>query len=429
MAIELARALVIAQALEALLARIDFGRLLPEHRSEIRRVLGEFVSEQITPAVTRQIGGTEGLDALLDEATDDLVSARGFFGLLQNDAVSDVLVNGPHQIYVEQQGQLTLTAFSFSGEPSLRRVALWLTSRVARPVTEQQPMIDARLPDGSRLNVIIPPLAVDGTVLSVRRFRQSGLDLEGLARIGSIPVAVVPLLQAMVASRLNILISGGTGSGKTTFLNALSEAIGERERVVTIEDAAELRLRQRHVVRLESRPPDANGKGEVTTRALVRNALRMRPDRILVGEVRGDEAIDMLQAMNTGHEGSMGTLHANSPRDALDRLESMVALGEAQVNDRLVRSTIARSVDVVIQVRRLADGRRALAQITEIGQVQGDVIATQDILRIAVAGEVGGSRAAGQFQATGIRPGFMDRIERRGFAISPDTWRIQQALP
>lgn len=428
MSVDLAKAQIVASGLEALLGRVDFARIQPEHEADIRRFVAETLAEHLTPAMVRQLGGAEALEQFHVEVASDLVGARGLFALLQVDGVSDVLVNGPFQVYVERGGVLSLCELRLPSEACLRRIASWFTARVGRPLSDTSPMVDARLPDGSRINVVIPPLALDGTVLSIRRFRHTGLDLDGLARAGAIPHSVLPLLRAMVAARLNLLVSGGTGAGKTTILNALSESIGTHERVVTIEDAAELRLRQRHVVRLETRLADVSGKGEVTTRSLVRNALRMRPDRILVGEVRGAEAIDMLQAMNTGHEGSMGTVHANAPRDALDRLEVMVSMGENQLPDRLVRSQIARSIDAVVHVRRLPDGRRAMTHLSEVGQLQGDVIAMQDIVRLQVQGEGPGGRLSGQFQATGIRPTFMDRLERLGYQIPAETWRSQQVI-
>jgi pilus assembly protein CpaF len=348
--------------------------------------------------------------------------------MLQHPDVSDVLVNGPRQVYVERRGRLEPAALAFPDDDTLARMALWMTARVGRPIGEDRPMVDARLPDGSRLNAVIPPLSMDGVVLSVRRFRHRGLDLSGLAASSAFPLPFADLLAGMVACRLNVLICGGTGSGKTTMMNALSAYVGEHERVITIEDSAELVLRKAHVVRLETRLPDPSGKGEVTTRALVRNALRMRPDRILVGEVRGPEALDMLQAMNTGHEGSMSTIHANSPRDALDRLGTMVAMSDAALSDRAVRAQIGRSIDAIIHVRRLPDGRRVVDRITEVGQLQGDVIATQDILRFDYAGEDGQGRSLGAFVATGVRPAFADRIERRGVHLSSELWRLQMPI-
>ncbi len=271
-------------------------------------------------------------------------------------------------------------------------------------------------------------MAIDGTVLSIRRFRRSGLDLDGLAGGGSVPTAILPLLRAAVAARMNILVAGGTGAGKTTFLNALSTAIGTGERVVTIEDSAELQLAGRHVVRLETRPPAVDGTPGVSTRDLVRNALRMRPDRILVGEVRGAEAIDMLQAMNTGHEGSMSTVHANSPRDALSRLETMVGMSDVDLDERAAKGQIARSIDMVLQLRRLGDGKRVVERVTEVGRLQGDIITLQDIVALQIQGTRGDGRVEGSFRGTGVRPAFAERIERAGFALDPAMWRFEQPL-
>ncbi len=424
-ALKLARAQVVGKVMESLLEQVDFGRIGDDHASELEKLCRSLMNEVVTPAVQRQLGGLQGTSDAAGELADDLVRTRAFLSLLQHSRVSDILVNGLSQIYVEQDGQLHSTGIVFPSEEALERTALWMTARVGRPVTLKQPMVDARLPDGSRLNVIIPPLALDGIVISIRRFHHQGLDLKGLATAGAFPAAFQSFLGAMVAGRLNILISGGTGAGKTTLLNALSQFIPERERVVSIEDSAELALRQTHVVRLETRLADAFGQGEVTTRMLVRNALRMRPDRMLVGEVRGPEALDMLQAMNTGHEGSMSTIHSNTPRDALERLTTMVGMSDVQFTERGVRGQIARSLDAIIHVRRLADGRRVVDRISEVGQLQGEMIAMQDVLRF----EDGGANGRQRFVATGVRPSFTDRLERHGVRIDAALWRLEQPLP
>ena len=421
--LDLVRAQIVGRVMEDLLRQVDFGLVDEGHQGELSRLCHTTALEHTTAAVERQLGGPAAIEALAKELASDLVGTRSFLTLLQHGHVSDILVNGPNQVYVEQDGLLQPTGVTFPSADALRRTALWMTARVGRPVMETRPMVDARLPDGSRLNVIIPPLALDGVVISIRRFRHQGLDLEGLTAEGLFPAPLLPLLGAMVEGRLNLLISGGTGAGKTTLLNALSQYVPERERVVTIEDSAELRLRQAHVVRLETRLPDAFGKGEVTTRMLVRNALRMRPDRILVGEVRGAEAIDMLQAMNTGHEGSMSTVHANSPRDALDRLATMVGMSDVNLTERGTRGQIARSLDAVLHVRRLPDGKRVLDRLSEVGQLQGEMVAMQDIIRFD---ETPGSR---QFVATGVRPTFVDGLERRGARIDPSLWRLQVRVP
>lgn len=428
MGFEEARARVAADVMELLLARVDFSRLEDAHAGEIRRMADESAEQYKGTGVSQSLGGDDQLVLLAATLADEALAFRAFYGLLQDDGIADVLVNGPDRVYVERSGRLEPFAFSFPNEAAVLRVARWMTTRVGRPVSESRPMVDARLPDGSRINVIIPPLAIDGTVLSIRRFRRMGLDLPGLAASGSVPSASLPLLRAVVAARLNILVSGGTGTGKTTFLNALSASIGETERVVTIEDSAELQLARSHVVRLETRPAGIDGTPEVTTRALVRNALRMRPDRILVGEVRGAEAIDMLQAMNTGHEGSMSTVHANSPRDALSRLETMVGMSDVALDERAAKGQIARSIDLIVQLRRLSDGRRVVAKITEVGRLQGDVITLQDIVLWKLSGTTADGRAIGTFRATGVRPSFADRIERAGHSLDPALWRFEQPL-
>ena len=373
-AVKLARAQVVGKVMESLLDQVDFGRIGADHAPDLENLCRSLMGEAVTPAVERQLGGPQGLDDAARELADDLVQTRGFLSLLQHSRISDILVNGMSQVYIEQDGQLQVTGVVFPSVEALERAALWMTARVGRPVTHDRPMVDARLPDGSRLNVIIPPLALDGIVISIRRFHHQGLDLGGLAKAGAFPEAFQSLLGSMVSCRLNILVSGGTGAGKTTMLNAMSHYVPETERVVTIEDSAELRLRQRHVVRLETRLADAFGKGEVTTRMLVRNALRMRPDRIVVGEVRGPEALDMLQAMNTGHEGSMSTIHANTPRDALERLGTMVGMSDVSFTERGIRGQIARSIDAILHVRRLNDGRRVVDRLTEVGQLQGEMM-------------------------------------------------------
>jgi len=425
---EIAEAHLVASAMDEMLTKVAFAQLDSGHTADLVRLCQERMVATATAAVSRQLGGEEGLRALGRQMAEDLLLLRDFYSLLQADGISDILVNGPDLVYVEQNGQLSRTSVTFPSEQVLRRVALWMTARVGRPVHEGRPMVDARLPDGSRLNVIVPPLALDGTVLSIRRFRHAGLDLAGLGAAGAFPPALEPLLRSMVTCRLNVLVSGGTGAGKTTFLNALSEAIGPGERIVTIEDSAELKLRQEHIVRLETRVADAGGRGGVSTRALVRNALRMRPDRILVGEVRGPEAVDMLQAMNTGHEGSMSTVHSNSARDALDRLEVMAGMSELGLDERVVRSQIARSLDAVVHLRRLPDGRRVVESVVEVGAMQGDVVSTQEILAFRHEGEAADGRSQGGWVASGIRPGFVERIERRGHRIEPTLWRLQQRL-
>ena len=337
--------------------------------------------------------------------------------LLADPTISDILVNGSKQVYVERRGQLSLTDVTFADDDHLMKIIDKIVSRVGRRVDESSPMADARLPDGSRVNVIIPPLALDGPVMSIRRFSVVPLTMDNLVELKTLTTEMAQVLQALAGAELNMLISGGTGSGKTTLLNILSGYIDERERVVTIEDAAELQLRQPHVVRLETRPPNIEGKGEITQRSLVRNALRMRPDRVILGETRGAEALDMLQAMNTGHEGSMTTVHANTARDALGRLENMLAMSGINLPSKVARGQIASAIDVVIQTNRLTDGRRKLISISEITGLEGDVISMQDIFSFKQTGVDTEGAVKGYFQASGVRPRFMERLKSRGIVL------------
>jgi pilus assembly protein CpaF len=337
---------------------------------------------------------------------------------VRDPAVSDILVNGPREVYVERGGRLERVPLQFRDGAHLLAVIDRIVSRVGRRVDEASPMVDARLPDGSRVNAIIPPLAVDGAVLSIRRFGAS-LTPARLVELGALTDGMLALLGACVRARLNVLIAGGTGSGKTTLLNALSAFIPPSERVITIEDAAELRLQQPHVVRLETRPPNAEGRGEVVTRDLVKNALRMRPDRIIVGEVRAAEALDMLQAMNTGHEGSLATVHANSPRDALARLETMVLFAGTALPDRAVREQVASALDLVVQVSRLSDGARRVVSIAEVTGMEGEVVQLQEIARFRRQGVLADGTVAGHFEATGVRPRFAAQVALAGIELPP----------
>jgi len=342
--------------------------------------------------------------------------------LLNDPTVSDILVNTCNKVYVERKGRLELTDITFHDNAHLMKIIEKIVSRVGRRVDESSPMVDARLPDGSRVNAIIPPLAVDGPILSIRRFGATPLSVHNLLALKSVTPPMVQVLQALGRAKINILISGGTGSGKTTLLNLLSGFIPSNERIVTIEDAAELQLRQPHVVRLETRPPNIEGKGEVTQRALVKNALRMRPDRIILGEVRGAEALDMLQAMNTGHEGSLATIHSNTPRDALARLENMVGMAAVTLTPRAIRQQICAAVTVVVQVSRLTDGARKLVSLQEITGMEGDIISMQEIFRFEQSGVDADGRVLGQFSATGVRPRFSDRLKTFGAAVSEDAY-------
>ena len=339
--------------------------------------------------------------------------------LLNDPTVSDILVNTANKVYVERRGRLELTDITFHDNAHLMKIIEKIVSRVGRRVDESSPMVDARLPDGSRVNAIIPPLAVDGPLLSIRRFGSTPLSVQNLLDYKSLTQPMIKVLECLGAAKVNILISGGTGSGKTTLLNLISGFIPASERVVTIEDAAELQLRQPHVVRLETRPPNIEGKGEVTQRALVRNALRMRPDRIILGEVRGAEALDMLQAMNTGHEGSLATIHSNTPRDALSRLENMVSMAGVNLTARAIRQQIVSAVTVVVQASRLTDGTRKLVSLQEITGMEGEIISMQEIFRFEQSGVDTDGKVQGRFSATGVRPRFADRLKMYGVPV-PD---------
>jgi pilus assembly protein CpaF len=339
--------------------------------------------------------------------------------LLADPTVSDILVNTYKQIYVERRGKLELTDVVFFDDAHLLKIIDKIVSRVGRRVDESSPMVDARLPDGSRVNAIIPPLAIDGPCMSIRRFSAVPLKMEDLVGHRSLTPDMAEMLEGLARSKINILISGGTGSGKTTMLNVLSGYIDHSERIVTIEDAAELQLQQPHVVRLETRPPNIEDKGEVTQRALVKNALRMRPDRIILGEVRGGEALDMLQAMNTGHEGSMATLHANTPRDALTRLENMISMAAAGLPTKAMRQQISSAIGVVVQIGRLIDGKRKVLSILEITGMEGEVITTQEIFTFRQTGMDEHGGIVGHFQATGVRPRFLERLRAFGISV-PD---------
>jgi pilus assembly protein CpaF len=337
--------------------------------------------------------------------------------LLADPTVSDILVNTYAKVYVERRGRLELTDVTFHDNAHLMKIIEKIVSRVGRRVDESSPMVDARLPDGSRVNAIIPPLAVDGPILSIRRFSHTPLTVQNLLDYKSMTPPMAQVLQALGMAKINILISGGTGSGKTTLLNLISGFIPPNERIVTIEDAAELQMRQPHVVRLETRPANIEGKGEVTQRALVRNALRMRPDRIILGEVRGAEALDMLQAMNTGHEGSLATIHSNTPRDALARLENMVGMAGVNLTPRATRQQICSAVTIVLQVTRLTDGARKLVSLQEITGMEGEVIAMQEIFRFEQTGVDADGRVLGHFCASGVRPRFAERLRMFGAAV------------
>ncbi len=401
-----------------LIDRLDLEALeqIPDQRllnSEIRAVVIDLLREENTPLTVAD------REDIIEQVLYEITGLGPIEPLFRDMSISDILVNGSKEIYIERGGRLTRVAATFRNDAHLLAVIDRIVSRVGRRVDESSPMVDARLPDGSRVNAIIPPLALDGPVLSIRRF---GIDLsiQKLIDNGTLNPAMASLIAACVAARLNILVSGGTGAGKTTLLNAMASFIPPDQRVITIEDAAELRLQQDHVVRLETRPPNAEGGGEVKARDLVKNALRMRPDRIIVGEVRAAEALDMLQAMNTGHEGSMTTIHANSPRDALSRLETMILMSGANLPDRAMREQISSALDLIIQVTRLADGTRRITSLVEITGMEGPVTATQEIFRFRRRGIAPDGQVIGDFETTGVRPAFMERLRVAGLEISND---------
>jgi pilus assembly protein CpaF len=356
-------------------------------------------------------------ERLVDEILDDTLGYGPIERLLADDTVTEIMVNGPHDVWVERSGRLHETNVRFSDEDHLKRIIDRVVGQIGRRIDEGSPMVDARLPDGSRVNAIIQPLSLSGPLMTIRKFSRTRLDLEDLVRVGSLTAETTAFLEACLVGELNILISGGTGTGKTTLLNAMSTAIPNDERIVTIEDAAELRLNQRHVLRLESRASNIEGEGEISIRDLVRNALRMRPDRIIVGEVRGAEALDMLQAMNTGHDGSLSTIHANSARDALARVETMVLMAGFDLPIRAIRQQVASALDLVVHLERFHDGSRKVTAITEIMRMEGEVITTQDLYAFQVD-EVTSTRGVlGALRSTGLRPTFTAKLERHGIVL------------
>jgi pilus assembly protein CpaF len=361
----------------------------------------------------------EDRERLVGELTDDILGHGPIERLLADETVTEIMVNAPSEVWVERAGVLHKTTVRFADESHVRRVINKMVAEVGRRIDESQPMVDARLPDGSRLNAVIPPLSLTGALLTIRKFGTERLDLDGMIRVGSLSDDAADFMRRCVSAKLNILISGGTGTGKTTLLNAVSAGIPDSERIVTIEDAAELKLAKRHILRLECRPKNIEGEGEVTIRDLVRNSLRMRPDRIVVGEVRGAEALDMLQAMNTGHDGSLSTVHANSPRDALVRLETMVLMAGYDLPLKAIRQQIASALDLVIHLERLHDGTRKVMAITEVQRMESDVITLQDLFTFEVD-DVGADRKVrGQLVPTGLRPTFIEEFEKRGVKL-PD---------
>jgi pilus assembly protein CpaF len=356
-------------------------------------------------------------ERLADEITDDTLGHGPIEKLLADDSVTEIMVNGARDVWIERGGRLYQTAVRFNDEAHLRRIITKIAGQVGRRVDESSPMLDARLPDGSRVNAVLPPLSLSGSLLTIRKFGRQRFSLDDLVGLGTLSHEVAELLRACLHAELNILVSGGTGSGKTTLLNAMSGEISNDDRIVTIEDAAELRLNQRHVLRLEARPANIEGEGLVAIRDLVRNALRMRPDRIIVGEVRGPEALDMLQAMNTGHDGSLSTVHANSARDALARVETMVLMAGYDLPMRAIRQQVASALELVIHVERLLDGTRRVVGVTEVQRMEGDVITLQDLFTFEVADVDGEGIVHGGLRWSGLRPTFMHKLERRGVKL------------
>jgi pilus assembly protein CpaF len=378
--------------------------------------------ERVVLDIREHLERLEGLarsdrERLVGEIADDILAHGPLERLLADETVTEIMVNGPHDIWVERGGRLFETPARFTDSSHLRRIINKRVAQVGRRIDESSPMVDARLPDGSRVNAIIPPLSLSGPLVTIRKFSKKRLDPTDLVRIGTLSTETVEFVQRCVLAELNILICGGTGSGKTTMLNALSTAIPDRERIVTIEDAAELRLNQRHVLRLEARPKNIEGQGEIPIRELVRNSLRMRPDRIIVGEVRGAEALDMLQAMNTGHDGSLSTIHANSPRDALARTETMVLMAGYDLPVKAIRQQIASALELIIHLERLQDGSRRVTSITEVGRMESDVITLSELFKFEVDGVQPDSTVMGGLRSTGLRPTFMHKFERHGIAL------------
>jgi pilus assembly protein CpaF len=398
-----------------LLSRIDLEKLSSVDDARARRAVGSMIQE-IVGAQRIPLNGSEK-DRVESELLDEVFGLGPLEPLLKDPTVSDILVNNRNVIYVERRGILERTGAKFRDDRHLMQVIDRIVSRVGRRVDESSPMVDARLPDGSRVNAIIPPLALDGPCMSIRRFGSGPVAADALVKLKSISAEMMQILAAAVKAKISILISGGTGAGKTTFMNILSSFIPENERIVTIEDAAELQLKHEDVVRLETRPPNVEGLGAVRQRQLLINSLRMRPDRIIIGEVRGDEAFDMLQAMNTGHEGSMTTIHANTSRDALSRLESMVAMASVNMPERSVRQQIASAISVIVQVSRMSDGSRKVVNISEITGLEENVVSMHDIFNFVRKGIGPDGRVVGSFQPSGIRPKFLDRLRVAGILL------------
>jgi pilus assembly protein CpaF len=386
----------------------------------------ERVQQEIRDRLQQEPGlARSDRERLAAEIADDIFGYGPLERLIADTSISEIMVNGTQEIWVERDGRLSQTAYKFSDDAQLRRIITKMVGQVGRRIDESSPMVDARLPDGSRVNAIIPPLSLSGPLLTIRKFAQNRFDFDELVQLGTISPEASEFMRRSVQADMNILISGGTGSGKTTFLNALSAAVPDNERIVTIEDVAELQLMQRHVVRLESRPSNIEGEGEISIRDLVRNALRMRPDRIIVGEVRGAEALDMLQAMNTGHEGSLSTVHSNSPRDALNRLETMVLMAGYDLPVRAIRQHVSSALDLIVQLDRLDDGTRHVTLITEVQRMEGEMITLQNLFEFKLERIEADRKVVGRLEPTGLRPAFLPKFERHGIELSPGIFGSQ----
>src|SRR5437764_615007 len=387
--------------------------------------------DRVLVDIRRHLSDEQGIsrddrERLASAIADDALGHGPLERLLADDSISEIMVNGPYDIWIERHGRLFDTSVRFDDESHMRRIINKIVAEVGRRVDESSPMVDARLPDGSRVHIIIPPLSLSGPLITIRKFSKKRLSLEELIKIGTLNTESVEYLSRCVHAELNILISGGTGAGKTTLLNALSAAIPDEDRIITIEDAAELQLNQRHVLRLESRPKNIEGEGEVPIRELVRNSLRMRPDRIVVGEVRGAEALDMLQAMNTGHDGSVSTIHCNSPRDALSRLETITMMAGMELSNRAIREQIASAIQLIVYQQRLKDGTRRFTHVTEVAGMEGEVITLQDIFLFDFsAGIDEEGRFRGRLKSTGLRPKFLDKLAERGVYVEPELFALE----
>jgi len=417
------------------LKRLIHGKLVDKlDLSKVSELAGDSLRKEVRMVVERLCDTENPLlnrverERLIDEVLDETLGFGPLEILLKDQTISDILINGPQKVFVERRGKMTLSEVKFRDNEHLLQIIDRIVSKMGRRVDETFPMVDARLPDGSRFNAIIPPLALDGPSVSIRRFGSSPLKLQNLIDFKAFTPEMATFMEACIKSRLNVIISGGTGCGKTTLLNTLSSFIGNDERVITIEDAAELQLQQEHIVRLETRPPNIEGKGAITARDLVRNALRMRPERIIIGECRGGETLDMLQAMNTGHAGSMTTIHANTPRDAQARIETLVMMAGLELPIKAMRQQISSAVDLIIQANRLQGGPRKITHITEVMNMEQDMIIMQDIFLYKQHGTDANGRAYGQFEATGVRPSFVSRLEAAGVKLPSNLFQERVLL-